>query len=221
MLLTTDYCRSIVIRHLQKTLQDENVAIAYIYCNHKEQAKQTVRELVASLLKQFVQDRPEISECATSLYDSHYPKATRPCLSELTEALRKEVEGYSKAFIVIDALDELVERDRSHLIKEVQSLSNTVHLMVTSRRLLSIEQILCGAKSKEIRADERDVRTYVNHCIRHEPRLSLLIRADDTLREHIAYKISINAKGMYVYPSPIRCTICYDIRPGSYSQNYI
>jgi hypothetical protein len=200
MLLTADYCRAIVIQYLQKTLQDENVAIACIYCNHKEQAKQTVRELVASLLKQFIQDRPEISECAKSLHDNHYPKATRPCLSELTEVLRKEVGRYSKAFIIIDALDELIERDRGHLIKEVQSLPNTVNLMVTSRPLLSIEQILSGAKSKEIRADERDVRTYINHYIRHEPRLSLLIGAEETLHKDIADKISINVRGMYVYP---------------------
>jgi hypothetical protein len=200
MLLTADYCRSIVIQYLQKTLQDENVAIACIYCNHKEQARQTVRELVASLLKQFIQDRPEISECAKSLYDSHYPKATRPCLSELTEVLRKEVGRYSKAFIIIDALDELVERNRGHLIKEVQSLPHTIHLMVTSRYLLSIEQILWGAKSKEIHANERDVRTYINHCIRHEPRLSLLIGAGETLRKDIADKISIKVGGMYVYP---------------------
>src|SRR5271156_5095192 len=56
------HSRSIVVNHLQ-TLCEENdsVATTCIYCNYKEQAEQTVPNLVATLLKQMTQDRRAIS----------------------------------------------------------------------------------------------------------------------------------------------------------------
>ena len=135
--------------------------IAYIYCNFKEQDKHSVRELIASLLKQLVQDHPVMLEVVGSLYDKHHCNRTHPSLGELTETLRKGVERFGKVFVIIDALDELVEHDRWHLVKEVQSLGPTVNLMVTSRPLSSIVQMFEGMKSIDIRANEKDVRKYL------------------------------------------------------------
>ena len=61
--------------------------IAFIYCNHKEQAMQNLQELVASLLKQFIQRNPVISKSTQSLYGKHYSDATVPTLDELRDAL--------------------------------------------------------------------------------------------------------------------------------------
>src|SRR5882672_9098600 len=104
--------RSIAIDCLQRAFQGQDVATTFIYCNHKEQAKHTVRELIASILKQLVQDHPAISEWAKALYDRHNSKATYPSLKELTEALRMEVGRYSRVFVIVDALDELDEIHR-------------------------------------------------------------------------------------------------------------
>ena len=70
-----------------------------------------MHELVASLLKQFLQDHPVILEWVESLYEKHYPRATSPSLKELMETLQKAVRQYSKVFIMIDVLDELVEHN--------------------------------------------------------------------------------------------------------------
>lgn len=180
---------------------NKDIAIGCIYCNHSEQVQQTVRELVASLLKQFVQDHPVISEWVVSLYDKHHPKATNPSLNEIMDVLRKEIGRYSKVFIIIDALDELVEQNRGHLISNIQSLGNTVNLMVTSRPLSSIGPIFRGAKSIDIRANDQDVRKYIKHRILDNSRLSLLVGAEGTLHESISDKISTNVGGMYVRPS--------------------
>jgi hypothetical protein len=175
----------------------EGIAIAFIYCNHKEQTTQRLRELVASLLKQFIQDHPVISESAKSLYSKHYAQDTRPNLDELRETLREEVQRFSRAFVIIDALDELVEQDRHRLIKEVQSMGNTVRLMVTSRELTSIEPIFLGAKSIDIRARKEDLRKYIKRRIGvlSSLRSSVFAGVDE-----IEEKISTNVRGMYVYP---------------------
>ena len=122
--------------------------------------------------------------------------STRPNLDELREALRAEVGRYSKVFIIIDALDELVEQDRGRLIKEVQSLAN-VGLLVTSRPLAVIEQILLGEMSIDIRAHEEDVRKYVKHRIDilDKSRASIFAGGEETKD-----KISTNVRGMCVYP---------------------
>jgi len=96
-----------------------------------------------------------------SLYDKHHRNCTHPSLGELTETLRNGVERSGKVFIIIDALDELVEHDHWHLVKEVQSLDPIVNLMVTSRPLSSIVQMFEGMKSIDIRANEKDVRKYL------------------------------------------------------------
>ena len=156
-------------------------------------------ELVASLLKQFIQRCPAISESAWSLYCEHYPQATRPNLGELREKLRKEVEGYSKIFVIIDALDELVEQHRHRIIKEVQSMAKTVKLMVTSRSLPSIEQIFLGKQcTKDVRASEQDVEKYVKDRIDNMdgPHASIFKGVKNIVYDAIV----TNIQGMYVCP---------------------
>ena len=130
---------------------------AFIYCNHNEQAKHTICELIASMLEQLVQDHPVISEQARSLYDKHYSKSTYPLLEELMEALWKEVDRYSRIFIIVNALDKLQEHHHIRLIQVIQSLSNTVNLTVTSCLLPLIETIFQEEKSIHISASAHDV----------------------------------------------------------------
>ena len=191
--------RSISIDYLQRAFQGKDAATTFIYCNHKEHAKHTVRELIASILKQLVQGHPVISEWAMSLYNKHYSKATYPSLEELTEALRMEVGRYPRVFVIVDALDELDERHRIRLIKVIQSLSNTVNLMVTSRPLPPIEAIPRGAKSMRISASAHDVRLYIEHRIQQEDRLMLFAGQRGDLQQSIVDKISGNVQGMFVY----------------------
>ena len=171
----------------------------FVYCNHKEQAKHTVRELVATILKQLVQDHPAVSEWARSLYDDHHSKATYPSLEELKETLRMEVGRYSRVFVIVDALDELDELHRVRLIKVIQSLSNAINLMVTSRPLPPIEMISRGAKSMQISASAHDVRAYIQHRIQQEPRLMLFAGERGELQQSIVDKISGNVQGMFVH----------------------
>jgi hypothetical protein len=155
-----------------------------------------VRELIASILKQLVQDHPVISETAGSLYDKHHSKDTYPSLEDLTEALRMEVGRYSRVFVIVDALDEL---DELHRIKVIRSLSNAIHLMVTSRPLPPIEAISRGANSMHISASGHDVRAYIQHRIQQDPRLMLLTGERGELQQSIVDKISGNVQGMFVH----------------------
>ena len=175
-----------------------DIGMAWIYCNYNERDKQTVHDLIASLLKQLVQDNPIISEGINSLYEEHHRKNTHPSLAELADKLGNEVGRYYKAFIIVDALDELVERDRKPLIDQIQSVAKKANLLITSRPLPMITRIFQDAKSIDIRADDRDVQKYIEDRISRAPRLSLFAE-DRTLHDYIIDKMRENVQGMCVY----------------------
>src|SRR3984957_6183603 len=187
------HSRSIVVNHLQK-LSEENdsVATTFIYCNYKEQAEQTVSNLVASLLRQIVQDRRAVSDDVKSFFERHRRQTSRPTLDQLTDVLISEIQTRSKVFIVVDALDECREDDatRALLLKVLRSLPPQVNLMVTSRNLLSIGRDSEGAKRLHIRAKDDDMKVYI------EGRIALGPRHLTNLQEVIVNKIVENAKGM-------------------------
>src|SRR3984957_18446143 len=187
------HSRSIVVNHLQ-TLSEENdlVATTFIYCNYKERAKQTVSNLVASLLRQIVQDRRAISDDVKSFFERHRRHTSPPTLDQLTNVLISEIQTHSKVFIVVDALDECREDDatRARLLKVLRSLPRQVNLMVTSRNLPSIGRHFEGAKRLHIRAKDDDMKIYI------EGRIALGPQHLEILQELIVNKIVENAKGM-------------------------
>ena len=155
-------------------------------------------EPIASLLKQLVQDSPLISEHVQSLHNYHQVRSTHPVLGEFMKVFQLEIGKYDKVFIVVDALDEFLERDQGCLIKELRSLTGVVNLIFTSRPLPSIEQHFQGAKRVGIQANDQDVRTYVKGRILREPRLILHVKDDQELQNSIENKIVANVQGIYV-----------------------
>jgi hypothetical protein len=187
-----------VVNHLQTHFKDANVAITCIYCNYKDQITQTVFNLVASLLKQILQDSSVTSGNVISFYDRHRDRDARPTLEDLVKTLESEIRMYSKVFIVVDALDEYAENEctegsgtRADLLRVLQYLGETVNLMVTSRDLPSIARLLQRTKHLYICAVDQDVRKYVEARIASVPRRHLM-----SLQETIVNKVIENIRGM-------------------------
>jgi hypothetical protein len=189
--------RSVVINYLERTIQQENVGIAYIYCTHREQ-NQTAGNLVASLLKQLIQQRSAIPGNIRDLYKHHRSRQTRPSLSEYSRLLQAELRHFLKAFIVIDALDECSEesRIREHFLAEVQKLLPAVRLLVTSRHMPDIERKSEGAARLEICASDGDVKLYLESRIKSQHPLADYVETDPTLRSDILTTIIKRAHGM-------------------------
>ena len=190
------HTRSIVAKHLQYRFRANSAFVLCIYCNYKDQARQTIPELVASLLKQVIQDQPQISDKIKSFYKHHKIQGGHPNCEELKKAFQSEI-GTSTVFVVVDALDECPERDQELLILELQSLASTLWLMVTSRPLPLIEQLFQDAIHLEIRATDDDVQKYIRSRILRERRLKVHVQRDKELQETIEHKVVANVKGMY------------------------
>ena len=218
--LLTLQTRAIAVDHLQKLFKGKDIVVACVFCNYKERSTQSLEELVASILKQIIQDHSLASETIKAFCKKFRDKQRRPRLADFIDALRSEIQTYSKVFFVIDALDECPEDYQGRLIAELGSISNAVYLMVTSRPLDLIKQQFQGAGHMDINATDGDVRKYIDSRLgirlgqtKNEILLARLVKDNCELRDSIVDKIVANARGMSVLLIPISdyCAHCVPI----------
>jgi AAA domain len=178
---------AIVVDHLWKAFQKDNIGIASVYCNYKARESQTTTDLVAAILKQLVQERPLFGGPVAALYEQHADRRTRPSLDELLTALNSVSNCYSKVYIVLDGLDECSDSDgtRSELLAKLRSLQikTDISLMATSRFAPKVVQFFEGFSMLEIRASDADVKQFVAgqmnrlpHCVQRNIDLQVEIQ---------------------------------------------
>ncbi|KAJ7453124.1 hypothetical protein FB451DRAFT_1185377 [Mycena latifolia] len=191
---------SIVVDHLRSELENKSMGVAAIYLSHKEIGVQSLPNLLASLWRQLIVRRP-LSPALFELYGKHREPCTRPSLEEMHEILISTVAEYSKAFIIVDALDEYPEEQRHILLRKLSRLGSTVNLMVTSRHHIKIDHAIASTtaiESLEIRATEDDIRCYIDGQIFKSARLSKHITNCPSLREDIEGTIVRRSDGMFL-----------------------
>ena len=216
--LLTLQTRAITVDHLQELFKGEDIAVACIFCNYQERSTQSLEELVASVLKQIIQNRPSVLKSIKEFYEEFCGQQWHPRLNNLIDALRLEIQTYSKVFIILDALDECQEDYQWGLITKLESISSKVYLMVTSHLLDLIKQKFPGACRMDINAEDGDVRKYIESRIRHgqtnnEILLGKMAQENPGLEDGIVEKIVANAGGMFVLLTSVSdsCTYCIPI----------
>jgi hypothetical protein len=163
---------SIVVRNLQEVFSaDETVGICYIYFNSQQKDQQTLEQVISNFLKQLSHGRNSTLEILNQLYGQHEERKTRPSIDELSQALRSVIEGYSRVFIIVDALDECDSSSlcRSGLISELKGFQSQFgsNILVTSRPLPDIVASFKSAELLEIRAVDDDISSYIDHRLMH------------------------------------------------------
>jgi Cdc6-like AAA superfamily ATPase len=191
---------SIVVEYLSTKFQnDTTVGITYLYCNFQRQQDQKPEDLIASILKQLIQRQPSVPENIISLYKHNYDKRTRPSFDEISKALHSTVSNYSRAFIIIDALDECQVSDggRKKFLSEMFNLQakTGVNLFATSRFIPDIKKEFEGGVSLEIRASDGDVQKYLEG---HISQLLPFVSQRPSLQKDIKDEIINAVQGMYV-----------------------
>lgn len=153
--------RSTVIDYLEQERRQENTGITYVYCVHNRE-NQTANNLLGSSLRQLAMQSVAKLEDIQSCHRHHIQYGTRPSLNEIAR-LRSQVEKFDQVFFVIDALDECPEHDqnRKSFLAEVRALLPRVSLMVTSRDMPSIESMFKHDLRLEIRAQDQDIRNFI------------------------------------------------------------
>lgn len=182
----------------QRFAQSENVGVACMYCDYKDQVAQTTKNLLASLWLQLAANNRDLSYEVEDLYNKYKSQGprSRPSLDEISRILQTEVERYEKVYFIIDAWDECSAENRTTLLRQISALPPTVSLMITSRFLNSVPRQFQGAIKLEIEADVEDIKHYVNERINSVERLSGWVDNNPSLQEDIVATVTKNAKKM-------------------------
>jgi AAA domain/Heterokaryon incompatibility protein (HET) len=183
------------VDHLWTHVQDKDIGVAYIYCNYKTRADQKAANLAATILKQLIQGRPSVPEPVVNLYDRHADRGTRPSLEEILNALQAVVSSYSKVYVVVDALDECLNHDRSQLLAMLRNLQSKGHLsfMATSRFIPEVMQQFNLSPMLEVRASDSDVKLFIAGQMYLLPEF---VQRDSQLQTAIQDGISTAVEGM-------------------------
>ena len=189
---------AIAINYLSRLVQAD-VGLAYVFCNYKSHVNQSLYGLLSALLKQLVQSRTDISVPVTRLYDYHFKRESRPLLDEISTALSTVCSSYAKVYVVVDALDECTNHDRTRNqlienLRELQTRTN-VRLLFTSRFIPEIMERFRSTPVLKIRASEKDIKRFVANQI---PLLPSCIGRDDELTRTVQSKIVKAIDGMQV-----------------------
>jgi Cdc6-like AAA superfamily ATPase len=187
------------LRYRKWGIQDEeNVGIAYIYCNFNRTAEQQAQDLITNLLKQLAHDRPSLPGCVKTLHDKCKTQKKRPSLEQISDALQQVASLYSRVFIVVDALDECQSGGcRMGLVKDLFDLKSKhrVNIFTTSRFIPEITKQFSNCLYRKIQATKEDIERYLDGQMRA---LSSFEDWSLQLQTEIKSAISDGVDGMYV-----------------------
>jgi ribosomal protein S25 len=189
---------SIIIEHLQQTFRNKKTGILYIYCTYNERHK--AKDLVAYLVKQLTEQLPSLPEEVRKLYNLHEKTKSFPQRDDLIQILSSLARHFSRAFVIIDAIDECHDEDsRIEFLESIKKIKSFMNTLVTSRHIASIADIFERDSQQEIRATTEDITTYVESEISREKFvLSSDLSSKSELQSSVVKEIVSKAEGMYV-----------------------
>ena len=122
-------------------------------------------------------------------------------MRDLIVALGAILRSYNRVYLVIDALDESLERERIlNLLVSVldDHACQKLQLLAMSRKELDIERVLLGVSVNISLSNshvDEDIRVYIQNTLRDNHKFS---RWPVELRREIEGALVKGAKGMYV-----------------------
>jgi Cdc6-like AAA superfamily ATPase len=186
---------STIIKHLMDTHPDQ--LLLYFYFDFTDAGKQTLDNVIRSLISQLYHKRKETQKILDSLFSSCDNGRRQPTCESLCKVFLQMIKEVKEVYMVLDALDECCTRKGQQskgLLSWARSLLEhkqvNVHLLVTSRPEHDIELVLRNlAQSEEdivpIQSDliNDDIRSYVRTRIRERDELIRWRSRPDVLDE--------------------------------------
>ncbi|KAJ7693718.1 ankyrin repeat domain-containing protein [Mycena olivaceomarginata] len=186
---------SLVVEHLTDQSMNKNIGVACIYFNHKETQVQTLDNLLAGLWRQLIWDKPLGS--AVQLYEQLIRKQTRPSHEDMQELLSSALIWFTQVYFILDGVDEYPAEWWSQLAKALTNLG-PVSLLVMSRPHIAPTKLFLNLVTLEIRANDKDILSYVDTQVQESECLSELIADKPELHGEISSKICSSVEGMFL-----------------------
>ena len=173
--------------------------IVYYYCDYKNAKSQQPVEVFRTILANLSRVNDEVLEFMES-FSKKYRKFKTSCSVEvLHQALINCAKLVGRVFIVIDALDECIER--SELLEKLANIANAqtnINIFLTSRKEFDIEQYFESIPKLSIDPTDvaSDVEVFVNNQLLGLIKTRKLKLRDPDLRIEIQKILTAKADGM-------------------------
>lgn len=125
-------------------------------------------------------------------YSRHRARGTQPEIAELVDCIISVCTLLSRAFIIVDALDESEVSCRRHVLKELSRILKyeIVRVLVTGRPHIGDLESFKFSSNIQVRADSHDLRNYL------ETRLTETMLENVKLKEEIIDVLSTKTDGL-------------------------
>jgi methionine synthase II (cobalamin-independent) len=126
----------------------------------------------------------------------------QPSDEQLQNVLRDILDKFSHAYIMIDALDECTDREKTlnwanKLISDTICNAANLHIVITSRPEIDIHEIFAALDPHSIDVGEANTKDVVSYLKLHME--SKFMKYDENTRAKIMSELEEHAEGSYVY----------------------
>jgi hypothetical protein len=200
--------KTILSSAIIENLKSLHLPLLFFYFDFADASKQTLTNMVPSLIKELFLQRKDTWNLLKSIYDTCGGQKAPTC-SQLCGTLQSMLQQTTEVFIVLDALDECTTRKGNSAteslllwIREFANLDHAnIHFLVTSRSEQDIEAGFNGwvGTQNRIRIDSElvssDIHAYVQTRVREHDGLKRW-RAHPDIQKEIETTLNAKADGM-------------------------
>ena len=187
-----------VIEEISKKAHYDDIGLAFVYCDYKDQSRQTALDLTGNLIQQLSARKDDLCSRVAQYFSGLDEKRTQPSLEGYKGLLLSSCAVFSQTFVVVDALDECDMEVRRSFLQMLNTLEqNSVKILVTSRpNHEDIKMQFSSVLRTEIVAAEEDVRRYLKEKM--ESNAKFKKRVGTSLFNRIIDTLTSRASGMCV-----------------------
>ena len=177
------------------------VGIAYFYADYRDRKAQTLHHILGSLLRQllfhFSNSILGIPEQVRDTLEGMRKNGRHPSQDEMLKLLQITLQNFARAFICIDAWDELEADTRSQVLQKIGLLvaCDNLRVFLTGRKHIQPEVQKLSKSSVEIVANSNDIRAYLRKKIEDDGNPESM---DEALQNEIVASLVAQSQDMYV-----------------------
>jgi len=159
-----------VIDTLREQTDGQNIAVLSLYCDYQTLKDQSAVNMIGGLLKQVISGEARIPGEIKNCFEKSRKRGGQGLrLQEMLKLMVEVISSIDRVYICIDAVDELLEHDRSEFISAlrqvIQEAPNT-RLFLTGRTYIRRElnqRLTKWVPVIHIVADPGDIARYLSH----------------------------------------------------------
>jgi hypothetical protein len=191
---------SIVAENIGSDCVRNEIALAVIYCDYKNQENQTADKLLRSITRQLIQGRSSLFKPLENLFEDLTRRKAALMLKDCEALIQSVCNSFKEAYVVIDALDELGPDQRNIMLPVIRRIQqSSVKVLVTSRP--HIERSFRNRTQIIIHATEADIRQYVTSKVEEHQGFLDVVDNDQELMDTVVCTIVGGADGMFLLAS--------------------